>query len=109
MGTKTIKPTKTKTKVKAKVKAPAKVVKAVKAKVLKADIISKVATIDVTSVRKQLQSIGDMTATLYNETNDLKAAQTALQAYNGAISAAKAQLIYKKMTGEPGQIKFFED
>ena len=101
MGTKKIKSTKAKT--------PAKVVKAVKAKVLKADIISKVATIDVVSVRKQLQAIGDMTATLYNETNDLKAAQTALQAYNGAISAAKAQLIYKKMTGKPGQIEFFED
>lgn len=94
--------TKTTTKPKAKV---------VKAKVIKktAPIKVKVATTTVTTVRKQLQTIGDLTATLYNQTGDLKAAQTALQAYNGAISASKAQLIYKKLAGKPAKIAFFED
>jgi hypothetical protein len=46
---------------------------------------------------------------LYDDTADIKAAQTAISAYSAAINAAKAQLIYKKMTGKPGQIEFFED
>lgn len=69
----------------------------------------KVRTQTVNDVRQVLQSIGDKTASLYEETDDLKAAQTALKAYNGAVSAAKAQLIYKKLTGRPGQIEFFEE
>jgi hypothetical protein len=69
----------------------------------------KVKTETVNDVRRVLQSIGDKTASLYEETDDLKAAQTALKAYNGAVSAAKAQLIYKKLTGRPGQIEFFEE
>lgn len=89
----------------ANTKTPAKKSTAVKAKVIKV----KVATTTITTVRKQLQSIGDKTAMLYNETNDLKAAQTALQAYNGAISASKAHLIYKKLVGKPAKIAFFED
>jgi hypothetical protein len=66
-------------------------------------------TSTVSTVRKELQVIGDKAATLYNDTDDLKAAETALKAYNGAISAAKAHLIYKKLTGKPGQIDFFEE
>lgn len=68
----------------------------------------KVKTDTVTDVREQLQKIGDKANNLYNDTDDLKAAQTALKAYNGAISAAKAHLIYKKLTGKPGKIDFFE-
>ena len=67
------------------------------------------ATTSVTSVRKNLQDIGDKTKKLYDDTADLKAAQTAISAYGTAIGAAKAQLIYKKMTGKPGQIDFFEE
>ena len=66
-------------------------------------------TTTISTVKDQLQKIGDKTATLYNSTEDLKAAETAIKAYNGAISAAKAQLIYKKLTGKPGQINFFEE
>jgi hypothetical protein len=54
-------------------------------------------TTTVSTVRSELQI------------DDLKAAETALKAYNGAISAAKAHLIYKKLTGKPGQIDFFEE
>lgn len=56
-----------------------------------------------------MQKIGDKTANLYAETSDLKAAEMALKAYNGAISAGKSQLIYKKLTGTPGIIDFFEE
>jgi hypothetical protein len=66
-------------------------------------------TIKVTDVRKNLQSIGDKAKEIYDKTDDIKIAQTAISAYGTAISAAKAQLIYKKMTGKPGQIDFFED
>lgn len=68
-----------------------------------------VKTTTVTTVREEMQKIGDKTANLYAETNDLKAAEIALKAYNGAISASKAQLIYKKLTGTPGNIDFFEE
>ena len=70
--------------------------------------MSKIKTVTVTDVRKELQKIGDKANNLYDSTSDLKAAQIALKAYNGSINAAKAQLIYKKMTGSPGRIAFFE-
>jgi succinate dehydrogenase/fumarate reductase flavoprotein subunit len=72
-------------------------------------IKKKITTEKVSDVRKELQSIGDKTAGVFHNTSDLKAAQIALKAYNGAISAAKAQLIYKKLTGSPGSIDFFEE
>lgn len=71
--------------------------------------MSKTKTTTVSTVRKQLQKIGDKANDIYKDTEDLRAANTALKAYNGAINASKAQLIYKKMTGKPGQIEFFEN
>ena len=69
---------------------------------------TKTKTVTVADVRNELLKIGDKTKDLYDSTQDLKAAQTALSAYNGAVGAGKAQLIYKKMTGKPGKIAFFE-
>jgi len=68
-----------------------------------------VQTDGISDVRDELQIIADKTAGLYADGNDLKAAELALKAYNGAVSAAKAQLIYKKLTGTPGSITFFEE
>ena len=72
--------------------------------------IKKVQTIvqteDADDVRKALQNMGDSTATLYNETKDIKVCQTAIKAYNSAINAAKTQLIHKKLTGLPVNIPF---
>ena len=68
----------------------------------------KTKTIGVTDVRKQLQTIGDTTKDIYDSTKDLKAASTAISAYKGALIAGKAQLTYKKATGKPGKINFFE-
>lgn len=69
----------------------------------------KIKTNNINDVREQLQSIGDQTNTLYQSTGDLKAAEIALKSYNGAINAAKTQLIYKKLTGTPGEINFFQE
>lgn len=62
----------------------------------------------VSQVREELQSIGDQANATYKDTGDLKAAEIALKGYNGAVQAGKAQLIYKKLTGKPGEIEFFE-
>ena len=53
-------------------------------------------------------NIGNSLSTTYHSTLDIKAAQAAIGAYGKAITAAKAQLIYKKMTGSPSRIVFFE-
>ena len=60
----------------------------------------------ITDVREALQGIGDSLNSTYESTKDLKAAQGAVSAYSAAISAAKTQLIYKKLTGNPGEITF---
>lgn len=65
-----------------------------------------VRTTSIDDVRRQLQSMGDTTSTMFNETRDLKVCQTAIVAYNAAINAAKTQLIYKKLTGEPAEMVF---
>ena len=70
---------------------------------------NKVKTDTISSVRKELQNIGDSAATVFNTTTDLKSAELAMKAYNGAVNAAKTQLMYKKMTGLPGSIGFFEE
>lgn len=63
----------------------------------------------ISEVRVQLLNIADSTAAIYEETNDLKAAELALKSYNGAVNAAKIQLMYKKLTGAPSMIDFLED
>jgi hypothetical protein len=65
-------------------------------------------TNNVTEVISVTQEMGDSLATQYNKTKDLKVAQISLSAYKTAISAAKAQIIYKKLTGTPEVIPFFE-
>lgn len=69
----------------------------------------KVKTETISEVRTQLLNIADSTAVVYEETNDLKAAELALKSYNGAVNAAKVQLMYKKLTGAPSMINFLED
>jgi hypothetical protein len=69
----------------------------------------KIKTININDVRSQLLTIADSTAMIYENTNDLKAADLALKSYNGAVNAAKVQLMYKKLTGAPSIIDFLED
>jgi hypothetical protein len=65
-------------------------------------------TENITDVRKAVQNIGDTLNETFNVTKDLKVAQGAVQAYSVAISAAKTQLIYKKLTGTPIEIDFLK-
>jgi len=66
-------------------------------------------TDNVSEVRNQLLNIADKTAMIFENTDDLKAAELAMKSYNGAVNAAKVQLIYKKLTGAPSIIDFLED
>jgi len=70
--------------------------------------INKIKTNTITDVIKVTQEMGDNLATHYNTTQDIKVASAALDAYKTAISGAKTQLIYKKLTGEPGEIPFLK-
>ena len=71
--------------------------------------VKKIKSVTISDVRMQLLNIADATAMLYDSTDDLKAAELALKSYNGAVNAAKVQLIYKKLTGAPSMIDFLED
>lgn len=65
-------------------------------------------TMNLSDVISVTQEMGDTLASQYQETKDLKVAQTSLSAYKTAINGAKAHVIYKKLTGSPERIKFFE-
>lgn len=65
-------------------------------------------TISIDDVRIACQEIGDSVKDTFDKTKDLKAAQAAVSAYSTAISAAKTQLIYKKLTGAPAEIDFLK-
>ena len=66
-------------------------------------------TINVTDVINVTRDMGDTLTTMYYANKDLKVAGLALSGYKTAISAAKAQLIYKKLTGSPETVAFFEE
>lgn len=68
---------------------------------------NQIKTANVTDIINVSQEIGDSLANQYRKSKDLKVAQTSLSAYKTAISGAKAQVIYKKLTGNPDSIKFF--
>jgi hypothetical protein len=65
-------------------------------------------TVTITDVREACQDIGDKLKDNFDKTKDFKAAQGSVQAYSAAISAAKTQLIYKKLTGTPIEIEFLK-
>jgi hypothetical protein len=67
-----------------------------------------VKTITITEVIDVTREMGDKVMTQYNKTNDIKLGDLALNAYKTAIQAAKTQLIYKKLTGTPGEIDFLK-
>lgn len=69
---------------------------------------NQIKTMNVSDVISVTQEMGDTLANQYNRSKDLKVAQISLSAYKTAINAAKAQVVYKKLTGNPDSIKFFE-
>ena len=66
-------------------------------------------TENVTDVINVTRDMGDKLNTMFEKNKDLKVAHLSLNAYRTAIVAAKAQLIYKKLTGSPETVKFFEE
>lgn len=71
--------------------------------------MAKIKTNTVTDVINVTRDIGDTLANQFNETSDLKVGDLSLSAYRTAVNAAKSQVIYKKLTGSPAKIRFFED
>ena len=69
---------------------------------------NEIKTNNVTDVIAVTQKMGDTLANQFEKTKDLRVASISLSAYKAAISGAKAQVIYKKITGNPSSIKFFE-
>jgi len=67
-----------------------------------------VKTTTVTDVINVTRDMGDKLLTQYHKGNDLKVGHLALDAYKTAISGAKTQLIYKKLTGTPTEIDFLK-
>lgn len=65
-------------------------------------------TKNVTDVINNQKYFGDKLSEMSEKTNDLKTITLAIKAYNSAINAGKAQIIYKKLTGLPAKIQFFE-
>jgi|APGre2960657404_1045060.scaffolds.fasta_scaffold55646_3 hypothetical protein len=74
---------------------------------LKPQIITQ--SVGVTDVTNKCKSIGDSLDATFHNTGDFKAAQGAIHAYGTAVSAMKALLIYKKLTGTPIEIEFFKN
>jgi hypothetical protein len=68
---------------------------------------TKTTTSKVGDVRMACQQIGDKLKDQYELTSDVKLAAGAVNAYSKAINAAKSQLVYKKLTGSPSDIDFF--
>lgn len=66
-------------------------------------------TSNITDVINVTREMGDTLNNMFQKTKDLKVAHQSVDAYRTAISGAKAQLIYKKLTGSPESINFFED
>lgn len=56
-----------------------------------------------------LLDMGYTLNTKFNETSDIKVAQTAIAAFNTAVKLRQTQVIYKKMTGTPMKIEFLEE
>ena len=63
----------------------------------------------VTDVINTMTKVGDTLNAQWEDSKDLKVCDLSIKAYSTAISAAKAQLIYKKLTGAPDEIEFLKN
>ncbi|MGL4977028.1 MAG: hypothetical protein ACRC5G_03350 [Cetobacterium sp.] len=71
--------------------------------------MAKIKTNKVDSIRKQCQRIGDTLAEKFDDGLDVRVGMAAITSYKAALQAAKSQLIYKKITGNPDIIDFYEN
>lgn len=60
-------------------------------------------------VIKKSNGIGDQFNKMFQSNNDVKVGLAALVGYKTAISASKELIKYKKLTGSPETIEFFEN
>jgi hypothetical protein len=70
--------------------------------------VKAIKTQDVEDVLNVTRDLGDQLNNMFQSTKDLKVAALALSGYKTAIGAGKAQIVYKKLTGSPASIAFFE-
>ena len=54
------------------------------------------------------KNMGDNCAKKFKKSEDLGVAKVGLDAYKTAVRTAKAEIMYKRQTGSPKKIKFFE-
>lgn len=64
--------------------------------------------ITVTDVINTMTDVGETLNKQWEDSKDLKVCDLSIKAYSTAISASKAQLIYKKLTGAPDEIEFLK-
>lgn len=69
--------------------------------------VKKTSNQNVSDVINSMTGVGDTLKKTWKKNKDLKTIQTAISAYSVAIGAAKGQLVYKKLTGNPESIEFF--
>ena len=63
----------------------------------------------VNDVINTMTNVGDTLNSQWQDTQDLRTCEISIKAYATAISAAKAMLIHKKLTGNKINIDFFND
>jgi hypothetical protein len=63
----------------------------------------------VTDLANKSKSIGDSFDATFHATGDFRAGFGAIGSYRTVVSAMKALLIYKKLTGTPMEIEFFKN
>jgi hypothetical protein len=63
----------------------------------------------VNDVINTMTNVGDTLNAKWQESGDLKVCDISIKAYATAISAAKAMLIHKKLTGNKIDLDFFKD
>lgn len=74
-----------------------------------AKTIKTISTKNVEDSIKNSNIIGDQFNNMFQLNKDVKVGLAALAGYKVAISAAKELIKYKKLTGSPETISFFED
>jgi len=60
-------------------------------------------------VIKKTNGIGDQFNKMFQSNNDVKVGLAAIAGYKTAVSASKELIKYKKLTGSPETIEFFEN
>lgn len=69
---------------------------------------SKTQTKTAVDIANIAQKMGDKLHDQFNTTDDLKVATLAIKSYSTSLRAHKDRLLYKRLTGVPATIPFYE-